>query len=669
MALSDNLHDLEHLIGDAMGNALESARRALAEQIHRRSESGLREARERGFRDLREATAKLDAARTQADVLTALLEEGGRFASRTALLLTFADGARGWAAYGFAAEAQGIDDLRLSYDEPALEKLAAGRGAVTLSGDESAAFARHIGGGAPIAGALVPLVLRDRIAAALYADQLRASDPFVPAALQLLAFTAANLLEAQGARERASTPTLAGIDVDEAGSGLELWDPSAFDAAASEAPVVAAAAATAAVAAAATAAPTPAAPPEPTYVPPPSPAWQEPEVEAAPEPAVEAPPPPAEPPAPEPAVAVERAEAPAPWEELPEEPAWAAPPEAPPAVEEPAPAPAPAEPPAWQPAWQLEEAPAVPAAEPAAPPTPTFAAEPIPAEEEWVYTDQGYEAEAEQTYEGAAVAEDAGEAGFEEDTATYHMGDSGIDATALEAGIDEGVEEVAAVAVEEPLPVEEAIPEDTAPWQTPAAAQPPESTTSPLYGGPLYPSEATVRISRDLLQGAVAPDVSEDSTVMLQRPTLPAPPPAPAPPPPEPPRAAAPRPAAVFGGGGGGTTEVQPPPDLEGPGWAFRGGEASTASYRQQTEENSAMHEEARRLARLLVSEIKLYNEEQIEEGRRQRDIYPRLQEDIDRSRQMYEERVDAKVRDEVDYFQQEMVNILAGGDAGALGM
>src|SRR6185503_7207072 len=201
MALSDNLHDLEHLIGDAMGNALESARRALAEQIHRRSESGLRDARERGFRDLREATTRLDAARTQADVLTALLEEAGRFASRTALLLTFADGARGWAAYGFAGEAQSIEDLRLSYDEPALQKLAAGRGAVALGGDEGTDFAHKIGGGgAPQAALLVPLVLRDRIAAALYADQLRASDAFVPAALQLLAFTAANLLEVQATR-------------------------------------------------------------------------------------------------------------------------------------------------------------------------------------------------------------------------------------------------------------------------------------------------------------------------------------------------------------------------------------------------------------------------------------------------------------------------------------
>src|ERR1044072_3875481 len=171
MALSDNLHDLEPLVGDAMGNALESARRALAEQIHRRSESGLRDARERGFRDLREAIARLDAARSPADA------------------------ARGWAAYGFAAEAQGIEDLRLPYSQSALAKIAAGRGAVTLSGEESSEPARHFGGGAPAGGVLVPLVLRDRVAAALYADQLRASDPFVPAALQLLAYTAANLLE------------------------------------------------------------------------------------------------------------------------------------------------------------------------------------------------------------------------------------------------------------------------------------------------------------------------------------------------------------------------------------------------------------------------------------------------------------------------------------------
>ncbi len=79
--------------------------------------------------------------------------------------------------------------------------------------------------------------------------------------------------------------------------------------------------------------------------------------------------------------------------------------------------------------------------------------------------------------------------------------------------------------------------------------------------------------------------------------------------------------------------------------------------------------EEARRFARLLVSEIKLYNEDEVERGRASRDLYQRLKDDIDRSREMYEKRIPADVRQERDYFQEELVRILADGDADALGM
>ena len=68
------------------------------------------------------------------------------------------------------------------------------------------------------------------------------------------------------------------------------------------------------------------------------------------------------------------------------------------------------------------------------------------------------------------------------------------------------------------------------------------------------------------------------------------------------------------------------------------------------------------------MSEIKLYNEAKVTEGRKTRDIYERLKEDIERGRQMYTDRVPAPVRDTSDYFQDELVRILAGGDAGALG-
>ena len=84
--------------------------------------------------------------------------------------------------------------------------------------------------------------------------------------------------------------------------------------------------------------------------------------------------------------------------------------------------------------------------------------------------------------------------------------------------------------------------------------------------------------------------------------------------------------------------------------------------------EQQKAHDDAKRFARLVVSEIKLYNESKVAEGRKAKDIYERLKEDIERGRQMYQDRVPAAVRDQTNYFYDELVRILAGGDAGALG-
>ncbi|HVN77172.1 MAG TPA: hypothetical protein VMT19_12700 [Thermoanaerobaculaceae bacterium] len=88
-----------------------------------------------------------------------------------------------------------------------------------------------------------------------------------------------------------------------------------------------------------------------------------------------------------------------------------------------------------------------------------------------------------------------------------------------------------------------------------------------------------------------------------------------------------------------------------------------------RTPEEERRHEEARRFARLLVSEIRLYNEQAVQSGKLAHDIYKRLKEDIDRSRDMYEQRVSAEVRANSNYFHDEMVRILADGDPEALGM
>jgi hypothetical protein len=79
-------------------------------------------------------------------------------------------------------------------------------------------------------------------------------------------------------------------------------------------------------------------------------------------------------------------------------------------------------------------------------------------------------------------------------------------------------------------------------------------------------------------------------------------------------------------------------------------------------------HNDARRFARLLVSEIKLYNEQKVRDGRLEGDLYERLREDIDRSRQMYDKRVAPPVAARYDYFYHELVNTLAEGDPSKLG-
>ena len=76
----------------------------------------------------------------------------------------------------------------------------------------------------------------------------------------------------------------------------------------------------------------------------------------------------------------------------------------------------------------------------------------------------------------------------------------------------------------------------------------------------------------------------------------------------------------------------------------------------------------ARRYARLLVSEIKLYNEAAVRTGRERRDLLERLRPEIDRARRLYEERVPVSIGHRATLFQQELVQTLAEGDPNLLG-
>lgn len=86
------------------------------------------------------------------------------------------------------------------------------------------------------------------------------------------------------------------------------------------------------------------------------------------------------------------------------------------------------------------------------------------------------------------------------------------------------------------------------------------------------------------------------------------------------------------------------------------------------SDDERRLHNDARRFARLLVSEIKLYNEQKVNEGRNIGDLYDRLREAIDRSREMYDKRVQPQVAAKFDYFHYELVSNLAEGNSAKLG-
>ncbi len=80
------------------------------------------------------------------------------------------------------------------------------------------------------------------------------------------------------------------------------------------------------------------------------------------------------------------------------------------------------------------------------------------------------------------------------------------------------------------------------------------------------------------------------------------------------------------------------------------------------------LHRKAKRFAKLLVDEIKLYNQARVAEGRQNRDLYGRLRDDIEKSRATYDKRYSETPAAEANYFNYELVRILADNDVTLMG-
>ena len=108
-----------------------------------------------------------------------------------------------------------------------------------------------------------------------------------------------------------------------------------------------------------------------------------------------------------------------------------------------------------------------------------------------------------------------------------------------------------------------------------------------------------------------------------------------------------------------------PPAAAEPPGETAPPPKAAAAGIAAGDEE---VHKKAKRFAKLLVDEIKLYNKDKVAKGRENRDLYDRLKEDIEKSRATYDKRYGSTPAATGDYFTQEVVRILADNDRTLMG-
>jgi hypothetical protein len=109
--------------------------------------------------------------------------------------------------------------------------------------------------------------------------------------------------------------------------------------------------------------------------------------------------------------------------------------------------------------------------------------------------------------------------------------------------------------------------------------------------------------------------------------------------------------------------EIEPAPAAAMSAAAAWGGPTATPSG-----EDRETHGKAQRFARLLIDEIKLYNHAKVSEGRKHKDLYDRLKEDIEKSRSTYQKRYGNSVAGAADYFSQELIRSLAEDDVSLLG-
>ena len=150
-----------------------------------------------GASRVKAAVQNIERGRSQVDVLNSLLEQSLEFGSRAALLILRGETFSGWKGVGFSAQG-GNDEMIKRFNAapgliPELDRVLREEHVVAWDG---ANLSTRLGVPASEMAVLVPMVIKDKVSAAVYVDAVgEGTAKFDQAAIELLVFTTGLLVD------------------------------------------------------------------------------------------------------------------------------------------------------------------------------------------------------------------------------------------------------------------------------------------------------------------------------------------------------------------------------------------------------------------------------------------------------------------------------------------
>ena len=163
---------------------------------------------------VRGSLAAIESARSQVDVLSRFLTRVNAHASRVALLVLRNDRLTGWKSVGFDASGGRDEAVRAldlgGEDDPFVAALLKSQHSMLAEPpDESGPLRRALSGQAPARTLLVPMVIRDRLAGIVCADELPGEEGRLnEAAVEVLTFVTGLAVDLLAARKKIPSPSL-----------------------------------------------------------------------------------------------------------------------------------------------------------------------------------------------------------------------------------------------------------------------------------------------------------------------------------------------------------------------------------------------------------------------------------------------------------------------------